>query len=170
MTSFIKKNSNRKYYNGLNTRESFELEKNCLEIINSNFKCICGLKCYHFPKLLSYNSKTVTMKLSHCGISMDKYSRHNKPIIIKNMNEQINCIIYNLKNNKIKHHDMHLSGKNLCLNSNGIISVIDFDIATINDEDRSPERVLARHRSHKHYTHFKDAIIKIINSKKHNEF
>ena len=52
------------------------------------------------------------------------------------MEEQIECIIYNLKKCKIKHFDMHPSGKNICLNKRGIISIIDFDMVSINNKSK----------------------------------
>lgn len=53
------------------------------------------------------------------------------------MEEQIECIIYNLKKCKIKHLDMHSNGKNICINKKGIISLIDFDIAAIDNNYQS---------------------------------
>ena len=126
-------------YTGLTRKEGFDLENDCLTILNSDFKCLCDVKCSHFPKIISCNQNEYKFIFSNCGYSIDKYellikTNKIKPITIKNMEEQIECIIYNLKKCKIKHLDMCPSGKNLCINEKGILSIIDFDIATINNK------------------------------------
>ena len=135
---------NKNPWSGLTRKEAFNLEKNCLKILNSNFKCLCDVNCDHFPKIISCYPDKYKFVLSNCGYSFDKYEslvkkKKIKPIIIKNMEEQIDCIIYNLKKCKIKHLDMHLSGKNICLNKKGILSLIDFDIASIDNKKKDIE-------------------------------
>jgi hypothetical protein len=147
MNNIIKttKNTRINPSSGLTRKKGFNLEKDCLIILNSNFKCLCDGKCSHFPKILSCNKDEYTFTLSNCGYSLDKYellvkTKKIKPIIIKNMKEQIECIIYNLKKCKIKHLDMHPSGKNICINNKGIISLIDFDIASIDNNYKSKKK------------------------------
>ena len=144
MTNIIKitKNENINPWNGLTRKDGFDLEKDCLTIVNSNFECLCGVKCKHFPKIILCNPDKYKFKFSNCGYSLNKYellvnTKKIKPITIKNMEEQIDCIIYNLKKCKIKHLDMHPSGKNICINNKGIISLIDFDIAAIDNNYKS---------------------------------
>jgi len=48
MTNVIKitKNyPNNNPWTGLTRKEAFNLEINCLKILNSNFKCLCDVKC-----------------------------------------------------------------------------------------------------------------------------
>ena len=102
---------------------------------------MCSNKCKHFPILLSYNTDNYELTLSDCGYSLDIYKnlinqKKIEPIKINNIDEQINCIIYNLKKNRIKHLDIY-NGKNLCVNKKGTISMIDFDIASINNSYKS---------------------------------
>lgn len=59
--------------NGLTRKDGFYLEKDCLTILNSNFKCLCDFKCEHFPKIISYNADKYEFILSNCGYSLDKY-------------------------------------------------------------------------------------------------
>ena len=147
----IKNNSK---YNGLSVYQSFELENQCLKLINDNFKCKCTCqKNNHFPKIISCNKTNFNFELSDCGISFNNYKRFVKqkkikPIKIVNLDEQIECIVNNLKKNKIKHLDMTLCGKNLCINRNGIISLIDFDIAAIDDKFMSKK---IKDRDHDNY-------------------
>lgn len=131
-------NSKRKNkYSGLNKKQEFILEKACLEKLNNNFKCLCRNKCRHFPSIVSISNGS--LKLSNCGVSLNNYKNlvKNKeidPIRIKNVEEQINCILNNLEKNNIKHLDMCLDGKNLCVSKTGVLSLIDFNIASIDDK------------------------------------
>ena len=169
MNNIIKKTQNNKInpWNGLTRKEGFNLEKDCLILLNSNFKCLCDVKCEHFPKIISCDPGKYKFIFSNCGYSLEKYERlvktkKIKPIIIKNMEEQIECIIYNLKKSKIKHLDMHPSGKNVCINNKGIISVIDFDIASIDNNYKSKQIKDGAERYGKYYIEFKKKLISII--------
>lgn len=138
----IKKITKDNVLNGLDRNESFKLEYNCLKILNDNFECICNLNCQHFPKIKSSNKKKCLFIFSNCGYSLNRYNflvkkKKIKPIIPKNINQQIDCIIYNLIKSNIKHLDVDNSGKNICITEKGIISLIDFDIATIKDDFKS---------------------------------
>ena len=129
-------------YNGLSRKEEFLLEKTCLEKINSNFKCLCNNKARHFPQIVS--SSNGNLKLSNCGISLNNYKNYlrNKeidPIKISDLDQQIDCILENLKKNQIKQLDMCLDGKNLCVSKTGILSLIDFNIASINNSYTTEE-------------------------------
>ena len=134
------KRSNTASWNDLTTKEEFILEKTCLEKLNSNFRCLCKKKSNHFPKLISASNGV--LKLTNCGISLNKYKNYVKyneiePVVIKNKEEQINCILHNLQKNKVKHLDMVADGKNLCVSKTGILSLIDFNISSINNECKS---------------------------------
>lgn len=135
-----KKNTNNggvNKYSGLSKKEEFLLEKTCLKKINKNFKCLCKNKSSHFPSTI--NSSNDELLLTNRGVSLNKYKDFVKnkeidPISISNLDEQINCILDNLKKNNIKHLDMCLDGKNLCLSKTGVLSLIDFNIACIDNK------------------------------------
>lgn len=129
-------------YSGLKKKEEFIIEKYCLEKLNNNFVCLCDNKCNHFPSIIS--SSNGIFKLSNCGVSLDNYKNFviNKeidPISIINVEQQIKCILDNLEKNNIKHLDMCLDGRNLCVSKTGILSLIDFNIASINNEHTTSE-------------------------------
>ena len=167
----ITKNMRINPWTGLTRKEGFDLEKDCLIILNSNFKCLCDVKCEHFPKIISCDPDKYKFILSNCGYSLDKYelfvkTKKIKPITIKNMEEQIDCIIYNLKKSKIKHLDMHPSGKNICINEKGVISLIDFDIASIDNNYKSgkiKDRAGCHRYQEGYYIKLKKEFISIIN-------
>ena len=58
---------------------------------------------------------------------------------------------------------MHRSGKNICINKNGVISLIDFDIAVINNNYKSNKiKKLAEKDNNNYYIKLKTRLIKII--------
>jgi len=124
-------------WSGLTNKEQYILEKTCLEKLNNNFRCLCKNKCNHFPKIISASGGV--LKLTNCGVSLNNYKNYVKnneidPIVIKNKEEQVKCILHNLEKNKVKHLDMVTNGKNLCVSETGVLSLIDFNIASINNE------------------------------------
>tara|TARA_B110001469_G_scaffold125498_1_gene141027 strand:+ start:976 stop:1317 length:342 start_codon:yes stop_codon:yes gene_type:complete len=69
--------------------------------------------------------------MTHTGKSINNLNENDLQKLKKNLDidEQINCILYNLKKAKVYHNDMHPSGKNLTINEEGDIALIDFNIA-----------------------------------------
>lgn len=129
-------------WSGLTNKEQYILEKTCLEKLNNNFRCLCKNKCNHFPKIISASGGV--LKLTNCGVSLNNYKNYVKnneidPIVIKNKEEQVKCILHNLKKNKVKHLDMVTNGKNLCVSETGVLSLIDFNIASINNEYKTDQ-------------------------------
>lgn len=108
----------------------FNNEKKCLEKLNKNYNCICRCKRNHFPKIINNDKKNKSMVLTHQGISLDKidFFIYNK----NDMISQIDCIIDNLKKNNIIHLD--IKSDNICLDNNGVLSLIDFDISIIDNK------------------------------------
>ena len=51
----ITKNLKKNYWSGLTRKEGFDLEEECLTTLNSNFECLCDVKCSHFPQIISSN-------------------------------------------------------------------------------------------------------------------
>lgn len=151
-TIFIKKIKNflLNPWSDLSKSDAFNLEKQCIKTLNKNFRCICKTKHIHFPKLLRYNKLKYELCLTYCGESIYdiRQNKQNKKIInIVDIKEQIDCIIYNLKKSKIKHLDIHPSGKNICIFNNNII-LIDFDISSINNIYLS-QKIIDRHKTYK---------------------
>ena len=98
------------------------------------------------------------------GYSLDR--EESNSIIVRDIEQQVNCIIYNLKKNKIKHLDMHISGKNICINKKGHLSVIDFDYAVIDDNclsEKIKTKLLMVNQNY--YENLKKKIINIICNK-----
>ena len=124
----------KRYVNKRHGSKRYKIELKCLEEIQSNFECIC-LNTYHFPKIIQ--KKDTCLILSNCGVSLDNDFEFEVPTNFSFYEKQIDCIIHNLKKNKIIHLDMSASGKNLCISAKGIISMIDFDIVKYKNYDLS---------------------------------
>jgi predicted Ser/Thr protein kinase len=145
--TFTKKFNNNYYYSGLSKYDSYKIEKRCLERLQKNYKCICKKKSNHFPKIIDYNDNKRVLKMTHLGETLRNISNNkfkNKNI---NFEEQINCIDYNLKKAKVNHLDMHLSGKNMVINDDSILGVIDFDLATIDDRNDKVSKIIPINRT-----------------------
>jgi tRNA A-37 threonylcarbamoyl transferase component Bud32 len=134
--SVIKNGENweKKYNKNINGLKSFQimhLEHECLKRLENNYRCFCCLD-NHFPKIVSVNWRKKTITMTDCGETVynireiDKIKPGDLPI----MGIQISCILDNLRRNRIKHLDIHRN--NICI-KNGVIGLIDFNIAVIDD-------------------------------------
>ena len=65
--------------------------------------------------------------MTHCGMSLTPRNFKNLLIRPINLYNTVECIINNLRNLKLIHHDIR--GSNICINKNGNISLIDFKSA-----------------------------------------
>ena len=113
------------------TRKEQILVETCiLKKLNKNFECICCKKRKHFPKYYD----TVYDKEKYKGILMSYCGKSLKEVKcdIKDIKEQIDCIMYNLKKNKIGIFDIN-SG-NITI-KDGDIYVIDYGRAYVEDDE-----------------------------------
>jgi hypothetical protein len=119
----------------LDRETAFKVELECLNRLNINYVNIYDGKEFHFPELIHSDASEYMFKLSDCGTGLF-WLQNN--ITISNIHNQLDCIVWNLQFNNIIYLDNHTSGKNLCLNAAGIISLIDFDGCVIDGDFKSP--------------------------------
>ena len=144
--SFIKKKKKKRVnpYSGLQASNTNMLERMCLDSLKKNFKCQCNKKRLHFPEILSLdeNDEQYFIEMTHKGKSIlsirkkdvNKLKEVNKLNGNKlEFNNQINCMLSNLRRSNVFHADMHSSGKNMTITDDGDLALIDFDIAYINN-------------------------------------
>src|SRR5205085_2010613 len=112
----------------------FKLEKDCLDILKKNYQCTCSHQRQHFPTILKSDPQKFKFELTDQGTSIDVLISEHRKVKIADLEEQIDCIVSNLRRNRIRHLDIHDSGKNMCVDKSGNISLIDFDVATIGNQ------------------------------------
>jgi predicted unusual protein kinase regulating ubiquinone biosynthesis (AarF/ABC1/UbiB family) len=121
--------------------EAFLLEERCLTLLNDNFECICDEQRTHFPKIIDHNDNKLEFRLTHCGTTLAEYHGANAASLPEQPNKarkQIECIIHNLKINKIIHCDIH--DKNICIDKDGNLFLIDFADALIGEYNTISEK------------------------------
>jgi thiamine kinase-like enzyme len=153
----------------LDQSNSFLLEVSCLKKIKKHYTCICDVKKKHFPKILKIDVKKFQISLSNRGFSVKDIIKKNLDYVPINIEEQLKCIIHNLKKKNIKHLDMAENGKNICINKKGTISLIDFDYVSIGDKYMSSkiERSACRFKNYDEYLeYFTNSFMVIINKVK----
>lgn len=89
---------------------------------------------FPFPVLIKISEENLTVEMSYCGWSLDQFPWLVKPLKILNYKAQVENIVAMLVKSRVMHLDLRPDGKNLCVDREGNISMIDFDIVVINDE------------------------------------
>jgi len=100
---------------------SFNNELTCLKLLKDNFINNQDIPYYPFPEIYNYDSTNLSIMISFCGQTA-RTNRTIKPVLLQ---ESVECIIDNLKQNKIRYKDIHPS--NVCIDKNGYIYLIDFE-------------------------------------------
>tara|TARA_R110002110_G_scaffold335497_1_gene546152 strand:- start:214 stop:726 length:513 start_codon:yes stop_codon:yes gene_type:complete len=127
--------------------KEFEKEKQCLILLEKNFINEPKINHFPFPKIIECKHLNITM--TYCGESLkviEKKQRKNKietrqwladVFDYNKLYNTIECIINNLVKNNIRHKD--INKKNLCIDKNYNIHLIDFEFSKLQDHDWDPE-------------------------------
>lgn len=158
LTKTFKKYKNRersnRTFNGIGVKDVFNLELTIYQRLKN---------CRNFPKLISADPINFTLTLEYCGESLKKIKKSNteKLYLASNINDQISSIVNDLEKNNIQYVDVSLH--NLCY-KNGLIFLIDFDSAIIDDNPLSNERkyYLDKFYNTGGYTNLKTRLLNII--------
>jgi len=126
-----------KLWSGLNSNDSYNLEVVILKRLNAVVSpCI-----RHWPKLLDYNDKKLSITTTWDGYTLDSVGAQPKfcALGVSDVIDQGRCIEMHLKKSNVTHNDhhAHTNGKNLMIH-NGHITLYDFNIATIDGLPRLP--------------------------------
>lgn len=98
-------------------------EVTCLTILRKNFINNQNICHYPFPIIQEYCEKHFYITTNFCGIT----AKDNKNITPIKLKDTVECIIDNLKYNFIIYKDIHPN--NICIDTNGYIYLVDFDVA-----------------------------------------
>ena len=118
---------------------AYNKEVTALELLEENFINEPKIDHYPFPKILSKGlctekhvrrgeliSDCYMITMTHCGIDGRENNINNKRNIEpNNLYNTVECIINNLRNIRLMHKD--ITRRNICINKNGDVSLIDFD-------------------------------------------
>lgn len=119
-SKFVKKYSGQ-HCSGLSIKEQMDLEIECLQRLKEE---------PHFPKILQIQETSLV--LTHEGTSLN---RLREPVFVQNYQTQIKSICDALQRHGIVHLD--LIGKNICISRTGILTLIDFNIACVDEVPKS---------------------------------
>lgn len=149
-------------WNSMSAYQCFILELDCLSRIN------CAMqsrnKTKHFPILVDFDLNTLTITISNNGNALNKLK---EPFVVKNLSLQIEEIFETLKQAKVIHLDMVTSGKNVVVNKEGILTIIDFNMAQANGY--SFNHCVEKRILDKTYTLTKECFLDIIKKNKNIE-
>ena len=162
-------------YSGYSYHYGLQREILCMKLLYNSYKkypCKCGLNTCHFPILIKskmYNNKNNLggyIKMTYEGEDIQSIRRKKKIPRIKNVEAQIDCILNTLKFLNIVHLDLNDNGKNICIDSNGKISLIDFDIMYFKSLDsvNTLTPLMYRRISRFKEVDFKNKLLKIVTS------
>lgn len=119
---------------GIDAQQAFILE-------NTIYSRLYGLS--NFPQLINSDFENLRITIEHCGKTL-KTIRHENSIkntrklyLDNHLERQIDSIVSSLSRNNIQYVDVNL--KNVCY-QNGILYLIDFDSAIIDNTPISVER------------------------------
>ena len=114
-------------YKNTCTKRFILREIRALQILKSNYRCICGRNAYHFPEIIQGDQNKKLVQLKFCGENLQ-----HPYLPPTDTAEQVQCIHYNLTKSKIFHMD--ISKKNICIDNDGVIFLIDFDMCVFQNE------------------------------------
>ena len=118
---------------GITAKQAFFLELDCLARINQVMIGQTTLR--HFPRLRGFDVDALILELSWDGVSLDNLA---SPQVIPQADRQIDDIVATLERADICHLDIHESGKNLLIDSEGRLTLIDFNRAVIGNTPINP--------------------------------
>lgn len=133
-------------YSGYTYQYGLQREIMCMKLLYNTYcrvGCICGRNAPHFPVMLANETKHGGyIKMTHQGVDLKNVKRKkymmiesmgdlkilNSLLDPESMSRQIDCILNLLSKANITHLDLNDNGKNICINEDGHLSIIDFDI------------------------------------------
>lgn len=128
---------------GLTARQAFFLEASCLIRLQEH-----GEGARHFPAPVALDPVGHRITMTRQGTSLDLLDppqRAERAALIRgDHRDQLRLIVETLERARVVHLDMHPNGRNIAVCEAGTISLIDFDMATIDGHAFSGE-IARRH-------------------------
>ena len=128
-------------------KKTFQQELNCLQLLEERFINAPAIDHYPFPKIISIDEENCTVRMTNCGLNLKQIKgAPHRPSPPNNfchdyLIRTINCIVNNLKNLTLIHHNIH--ERQFLINSKGHLHLIDFEDSQPKNETykiRKPEK------------------------------
>lgn len=129
---YLKLAKTRNKWSGLSADQAFFLEVECLERLR---ECSQPGKTHPFPIVATSDPDTLEIKMTHCGLTLTDLAKMGRRVKVFEWEAQIDGIIACLDEAGVMHLDIHPNGQNLCVDDQGNLSLIDFDIAMLTGSD-----------------------------------
>lgn len=120
-------------WSGQTRDQALHLEISCL------IRLAQGAGAAQFPRLLSLDLGAARFEMTDQGDTLKDLKALGQWRAIPDAGGQIDSIVAALREARVVHLDMHPDGRNLCLDARGRLSLIDFDIAAVDDVPFSGE-------------------------------
>lgn len=134
--TYWKKAREKLLWSGLTAEQALHLEIGCL-------LRLAGTSAQgHFPSLLQVDLGKACFEVTDQGMTLKDRLARGQVMPVLNAEAQIAAIVGALDAARIVHLDMHPDGRNLALREDGHLSVIDFDIASLDGVAGSGEIAL----------------------------
>jgi len=128
-----------KLFNGLNSREAYELEVSILHRLTNTSLLPPDCSADHFPRLLARDDTHMMWQTTWSGTSLEAPSEGRDQFCslpIAELLRQAECIDSTLQHARVMHLDQHRSGKNLAI-WKGSIALFDFDVAVLDNDPKN---------------------------------
>lgn len=122
----------RPFISGLTARQAYHLEALCLTRLQAQ----PGAGAAHFPAPVAFDRDAHRITMTHQGSSLDRIpvtERAASGQLIGDYHDQVALMIETMKAARVVHLDLNVAGGNVALAACGRLSLIDFDVATIDD-------------------------------------
>lgn len=114
-------------WSGLTRDQALHLELSCL------LRLAQTPMAAHFPGVLQIDLADGRFELTDQGQTLKALAAARRPLRVRDPEAQIDAIVTALAGARVVHLDMHADGRNLCLDATGRLSLIDFDIAAVDE-------------------------------------
>lgn len=136
---FTKVYEDRLFISGLEARRACWLELSCL----TRLQALGGGAARHFPTPLAVDADRPSLTMTYQGWSLDAVPGDKRADVatrlLPQLERQSDEIVAMLSAAGVINLDIHFTGKNMTVTEDGVVSLIDFDIATIDQHPISAE-------------------------------
>ncbi|MCC5964445.1 MAG: hypothetical protein JJU09_15080 [Rhodobacteraceae bacterium] len=114
-------------WSGLTADQALYLECTCLQRLARE----TGRARSHFPQIITIRPADHCFEITHQGPTVREMVQAGSRVPVPDPEAQVSRIVDQMRASGVVHLDMLADGRNLCVSADGHVSVIDFDIASV---------------------------------------